>query len=93
MAMRLKRYGDERITTYWATIDATGCRHRVSIRPILPRRTPWSSISAYKIELWQCGDRFPMLAFKRHKRTEPSTQLIEATSCLEKSNATAEELS
>jgi len=51
------------------------------IRPVLPRRTPWSSISAYKIELWRCGER-------SKDTNRPSTQLIEATSCVEKSNAT-----
>jgi len=29
-----------------ATLDATGRCHRASIRPVLPRRMPWSSISA-----------------------------------------------
>jgi hypothetical protein len=49
MAMRIRRYGAERIAQYgWsrATLDATGRRHRASIRPVLPQRMPWSSISA-----------------------------------------------
>ena len=49
MAMRIRRYGAERIAQYGrsrATLDATGRRHRAIIRPVSPRRTPWSSISA-----------------------------------------------
>jgi len=49
MAMRIRRYGAERIAQYGrsrATLDATGRRHRAIIRPVLHRRTPWSSISA-----------------------------------------------
>jgi len=47
MAMRIKRYGAERIAQYGrsrATLDATGRRHRASIHPVLPRQTPWSLI-------------------------------------------------
>ncbi len=49
MTMRIKRYGAERIAQYdrsRATLDATGRRHRASIHPVSPRRTPWSSMSA-----------------------------------------------
>jgi hypothetical protein len=49
MAMRISWYGTERIAQYGrsrATLDATGRRHRVIIRPVAPRRTPWSSILA-----------------------------------------------
>ena len=49
MAMQIRWYSAERITQYGrsrATLDATGRRHRASIRPVLPRRTPWSSITA-----------------------------------------------
>jgi len=49
LAVRIRWYGAERIAQYgrsWATLDAIGHRHRASIRPVLPRRTPWSSISA-----------------------------------------------
>jgi len=61
MAMRIRWYGAERIAQYGrsrATLDATGCRHRASIRPVLPQRTPWSSISVYKIELRHCEIAF-----------------------------------
>jgi len=47
MAMQIRWYGAERIAQYSrsrATQDATGRRHPVSIRPVSPRRTPWSSI-------------------------------------------------
>jgi hypothetical protein len=49
MAMRTRWYGAKRIAQYGrsrATLDATGCCHQASIPPVLPRRTPWSSISA-----------------------------------------------
>jgi len=49
MAMRIRRYGAERIAQYGrsrATLDATGHRHRASICPVLPRRMPWSLILA-----------------------------------------------
>ncbi len=72
MAMRIRRYGDEHITQYgrsMATLDATGRRHRASIHPVSPQQTPWSSILAYKIELWCCGNRFPKLALKHTKQT------------------------
>jgi len=73
VAMRIRRYGAEHIVQYGrfrATLDATGRRHRASIHPILPRWTPWSSISVKKIELWLCGNHFPKLALKRHE-TDP----------------------
>ena len=97
MAMRIRRYDAECIAQYGrsrATLDVTICRHWSSIRPVSPRRSPWSSILAQKIELWHCETAVLKLAFKRHEKG-PSTQLIEATSCVERSNATiqAEELS
>jgi hypothetical protein len=49
MTMRIRQYGAKRIAQNgrsMATLDATGRRHRAIIRPVLPRRTPWSSISA-----------------------------------------------
>jgi len=55
MTMRTRRYGAERITQYSrsrATLDASGCRHQASIRPVSPRRTPWPSILAKIFELW-----------------------------------------
>jgi len=48
-AMRVRRYDAECIAQYGrsrATLDATGRRHRASIRPVSPQRTPWSSILA-----------------------------------------------
>jgi hypothetical protein len=50
-----------------ATLDAIGCRHLVSICPILPRWTPWSSTSAQKMELWHYEIAVLKLAFKMHK--------------------------
>ena len=61
MAIRIGWYGSKPIAQYGrssATLDATGCRHLASIRPVLPRRMPWSSISAKKIELWRCEIAF-----------------------------------
>ena len=49
MAMPIRRYGAERIAQYGrskATLYATGRRHRASIHPVSPQRTPWSSILA-----------------------------------------------
>ncbi len=49
MTMRIWRYGAERIAQYGrsrATLDATECRNRASIRPVSSRWKPWSSISA-----------------------------------------------
>ena len=68
-AMWVRRYDAECIAQYRrsrATLDATERRNRASIPPVSPRRKPWSSIMAYKIELWRCGNLFPKLAFKRH---------------------------
>ena len=51
MAMRIRRYGAERIAHCGrsrATLDATGCHHQASIRPVLPQRMPWSSIFGIK---------------------------------------------
>jgi len=65
MAMRIKRYGVERIAQYGrsrATLDATVCRHWMSIHHVSPRRT-------------------------QKAQNGPSTQLIEATSCVKRSNA------
>jgi len=48
-AMRVRRYNAERIAQYGrsrATLDPTQRRAQASIRPVSPRRTPWSSISA-----------------------------------------------
>ena len=73
MAMRIRRYDAERIAQYGrsrATLDTNGRRHRANIHPVLPRRMPWSSISAYKIELWRCGNWFSKLALKIHE-TDP----------------------
>ena len=61
MVMAMFRCNMARITQFGrsrATLDATGRRHRVSIYPVLPRRTPWSSILASKIELWCCEIAF-----------------------------------
>jgi hypothetical protein len=47
--MRIRQYDAERITQYGrsrATLDATGCCHRASICPVLPRQMPWSLILA-----------------------------------------------
>ena len=91
---QIRWYGAERITQYGrsrATLDATGRRKRVSICPVLPRRTPWS--------FWRkkssCGVVKSLFeASAKKARNRPSTQLIKVTSCVERWNATikAEEL-
>jgi hypothetical protein len=89
MAMWIRRYGAERIAQYGrsrATLDATGCHHRASIHPVLPQRMPWSLILAYKSSCGVVKSLFEASVKKAQK--EPSTQLIEGTSCVERSNAT-----
>jgi hypothetical protein len=68
-----------------ATLDAIRHHHWASICPVSPQRTSWSLILAKKIELWHCETT----------QNGPSTQPIEATSCIERSDAMiqAEELS
>ena len=81
MAMRISWFSAERITQYSrarATLDATECRNQASIRPALSWWTPWSSILA-------------KLLFKasiQKAQNGPSTQLIKATSFVERLNAT-----
>ncbi len=61
MAIGIRWYSAKQIAQYGrsrATLDATGRRHRASIHPVLPRQMPWSSILAYKIELWCCEIAF-----------------------------------
>jgi len=82
MAMRIMWYGAEHIAQYGrsrATLDATGRRHWASIHPALHRQNAWPSI------------------FLRVVKSETKWTLylvIEATSCVERRNATikAEEL-
>jgi hypothetical protein len=48
MAMWIRWYGAEHITQYGRSrvyFDATRRHDRAIIRPVLPRRMPWSSIS------------------------------------------------
>ena len=48
MAMRIRWYGAKHIIQYGrssVTLDATERRDWAIIRPVSPRRTPWSSIS------------------------------------------------
>ena len=73
MAMRIRRYNDKCIAhdgRSRATLDAIGRCQWVSICPVLPRWTPWSSILAQKIKLWLSEINVLKLAFKRHK-TDP----------------------
>jgi hypothetical protein len=49
IAMQIRWYIAKRITLYSrsrATLDATKSRHWANIHPLLPQRTPWSSILA-----------------------------------------------
>ena len=88
MAVTMRRCDVERIARYsrtMDTLDAIGCCHWTSIHPILPRRTPWSSISAQKMELWNCETAVLKLASKK-ARDRPSTQLIKAASCFQRLN-------
>jgi len=95
MAMQIRWYGAERISQCGrsrATIDVAGLRHRAIICPVSTKRTPWSSIWHKKLNCGIVKSLFEASAKKA--RNGPSSQLIEATSCMEKWNATikAEEL-
>jgi len=53
MAMRIRWYGSEHIAQYGRSrviLDAIGRRHWVSIRPVSPRWTPWSSIFDFGVK-------------------------------------------
>jgi len=93
MVMRIRWYGAKHITQYGrsrATLNNTGHHHWASIGPVLPLRTPWSLILGV-VALWKLLPE----ASAQKARNRPSTQLIKATSCVERLNATmeAEELS
>ena len=92
MAMRIRWYGAEHITQYGrsrATLDPR-CHWTPPSGKYWPRIVPADVMVidfSVKIDLWRCGYHFPKLAFKRHKmQNGPSTQLIKATSCIERSN-------
>ena len=90
MVMRIRRYGAERITQYGrsrATLDATGRHHRASIRPVLPWWTRHGH--QFRRKKSSCGIVKSLFEASVQKaRNRPSTQLIEATSCVERSNIT-----
>jgi hypothetical protein len=102
MAMTMHRCGAERIdqcSMSRATLEATGRRHRVIICPVSPRRTPWSSNVLPKKSSCGIVKSLSEASIKK-ARNGPSTQPNEATSCVERANATikaatikAEELS
>ena len=79
MAMQIRWYGAERIVHYGrssATLDATGRQHRGR-----HRHRFWSKKSS-------CGVVKSLFEARVQKaRNGPSTQLIEATSCVERLNA------
>ncbi len=88
MAMRIRRYGAKRIAQYGrsrATLDATGRRHRARI---LPRIAPADAmvidfgILNRVVVLWKSLFK----ASVQKARNGPSTHVIEATSCVERSN-------
>ena len=89
MAMQIRRYGAERIAQYGrsrATLDATGRRHLAIICPVLPQRQ--AAVDAMVIDF---GVKNRVVAFWKSKasvkkaQNGPSTQLIKATSCVERS--------
>ena len=79
LAMRIRRYGAKRITQYGrsrATVDTTGHRDRVSGH-------------RFRRKKMSCG--IVKLLFEvsvQKARNGPSTQLVQATSCVERSNTT-----
>ncbi len=68
-----------------ATLEATGSHHWASILPVLPRRTPWYDFGVKNqvVALW---NRYSKASIQK-AQNGPCTQLIEATSCIERSNA------
>jgi hypothetical protein len=77
MAMQIRRYIVERIAhdnRSRATLGAILHCHWASIRPVLPWRTPWSSILAQKIKLWHCEMAVLKLALERYE-TDPLLSL------------------
>jgi hypothetical protein len=91
MAMRIRWYGAERIVQYGrsrATLDVTGRRHRASIHPVLPRQMPWCHGHQFGRKKSSCGIVKSLFEASGQKaQNGPSTQLIEATSCIERWNA------
>ena len=77
MAMRIRRYSAEHIGQYGrsrATLDATGRRHQLIVRPISPGRRHYHQFQRKKIS---CG--IVKLLFKasiQRAHNKPSTQLI-----------------
>jgi hypothetical protein len=81
MDKRIRQYGAEHIAHYGrfrATLDSTGRRHRASICPVSPRRTPQSSILEEKTS-WALQNRCSKVIIQK-AQNGPSTQLIESTS-------------
>ena len=94
-AMRVRRYDAERIAQYGrsrATLDATGRRNRAIICPVFGGRHG----HRFRRKKLSCGVVKSLFETSVQKaQNGPSTQLIEATSCVERPNNTinAEELS
>ncbi len=88
--MRITWCGAERIAQYGrsrATLDATGRRHRAIICPYHPGGR--HGHHRFQSKKMSCG--IVKLLFKdsvKKAQNGPSTQLIEVTSCVERSNAT-----
>jgi hypothetical protein len=82
MAMRIRGYGAERIAQYGrsrATLDATG-------RPYRPSGRHGHRFRRKKLSCGVVKSLFE--ASVQKARNEPSTHIIKATSCVERSNAT-----
>ncbi len=88
--MRVRRYDAERIAQYGrsrATLDATERCDRASIHPrIAPEDTMVIDFGVKNrvVALWKSL----LKASVQKARNGPSTHVIEATSCVERSNAT-----
>jgi hypothetical protein len=92
MAMAMQQYDAGRIaqwSTSRASLEANGCRHRVSARIASPRRLPWSTISNKNTQNTNKTQRlasnystFQALVISENfmPQNGPSTQLIDATS-------------
>ena len=101
VAMQIRRCDAWRIAqwgTSWASLEATGCRHRASACTTLLPRPPWSTNSLQNTKHQQktifSSPTYGLLQTKAKSHGDvvpqngPSTQLIDATSCVEKGDTT-----
>jgi hypothetical protein len=83
-----------RWSTSWASLEATRCLHQTSACAVLPQQPPWS-MNTLKTHASNYGRNRSLVVYENFIPPKgPSTQLVDATSCVKMCNATirAEEL-